>query len=148
MLKLYMLRRAGTITWLAATCITLVPAVGRAQTMPDCADAMIIETTKLQYLVLDTDGGRSPNIKELTDIRETALGPPPRSANQYATDKVFISETRYCEGRAVLEGGGDDIVYWTIHHFKEDGVDSFRSSTCSAKHDSWGDGCAQWRPAK
>ena len=139
-------RCAGAATGLVTLFLILLPAAAHAQTIPACDDKMIIEKIKLQYLVLDTDGTSSPNIKELTDIRQTALGPPPQSANQYATDKVFVAETRYCEGRAELEGGGDDIVYWTIHHFKEDGVDSFRPSTCSAKHDSWGDGCAQWRP--
>ena len=133
---------------LAAACMAMLSLPAYAEGMPKCDDPQILQKLKLQFRVLEGMSERPDEITQFTAVHETALGPPPRSANQYANDDVFIAETRYCESPILLKSGGNDSAFWTIHHFKEYGANSYRPDICSLKYDSWEDGCAQWRVSK
>ena len=128
-------------------CMIATAEAADTPAMPLCGDTAVLDRVGLVYRALESNTARV-KITRFGEIRETALGPPQRSASQYANDRVYIAKTRYCEASVMLDSGGSDTVYWTIHHFKSNGADEFRPDACSAKHDSWGDACAQWRPSK
>lgn len=103
---------------------------------PACSDRNILAKLRNQYRL----GG--PQLVEITGPRETLLGPPPRSANQYATATTFIAVSRYCEGNARFASGVSEPIFWRIDQVKDDAEISTRLDSCTARIDPFENGCA------
>lgn len=107
---------------------------------PGCSDKNMLDKVRGQYQTEEQATGEK--LVEISGIREVLLGPPPRSANQYATATTFIGISRYCEGTAKLASGLSESVYWRIDQAK-DGAETYtRIDHCSERHDAFQNGCA------
>jgi hypothetical protein len=131
---------------LLALLVASAPAL--AQSLPLCADKAMLGRLRMQYQLAEDSSANPKKLSGIADVRETSLGPPPASASQYATAETFVAETRYCEAEAALEGSESEALYWRIDHRKDHGESSYRLDHCSARHDVFHNGCADWRPGK
>jgi hypothetical protein len=107
---------------------------------PGCADKNVLDKVRGQYQIADQTTGEK--LAEIDGVREVLLGPPPRSANQYATATTFIAISRYCEGTAKLASGLSESVYWRIDQVKDGPETDTRIDHCSERHDAFQNGCA------
>ena len=133
------------LTALAGVSLVLSSGLAFPAEPPLCADAKILNTIRLQYEMAETSAPLK--LLEIADAREVLLGPPPASANQYATETTFVEMSRYCEGIARLESGAADPTFWRIDQVKDHAGDYSRVDHCSKRHDVFQDGCAWARPA-
>jgi len=115
-------------------------AAASAPAPPACSDKNTLGTIRGQYQMAEQAAGEK--LVDIGDIRETLLGPPPRSANQYATATTFIAISRYCQGNARLASGLSEPVYWRIDTVKDGADTSIRLDHCSKRHDAFENGCA------
>lgn len=135
-----------TVTAMAGVSLLLSPGLAFPAEPPLCGDAKILNTIRMQYEMAETSAPLK--LLEIADAREVLLGPPPASANQYATEATFVEMSRYCEGVARLESGMADPTFWRIDEIKDHAGDYSHVDHCSKRHDVFQDGCEGYRPGK
>jgi hypothetical protein len=139
-------RRAIVALLLLGSAVFALPA--RAdEPPPGCSDERWVKRIKTQYQDAETLR-ENRRIKELRDLRETHLGPAPKSFNQYASAKNYIANVRWCQATLALDNGETDTLFWYL----ADQVEGDRHSTlfdhCSTKHDTFKDKCVSYREFK
>jgi len=115
---------------------------------PLCDDKKMVAKIPMTYFTAENREAPPGTIVRLEAIKETLLGPPPASANQYATPTTFVEMSRYCEGSAVLDTGKIEPIYWRIDQAKDGTEEYIRFDHCSAWLDIFEDGCSLVRPEK
>lgn len=113
-----------------------------------CDDPDVLEKVAFQYEMSESTRDASLVLVGITEILDLSIGPPPEGANLYATQTTFIEASRYCEGLAEIGPEEPDPIYWRIDAVMEDGVESSRVDHCSVRHDTFEDGCLDYRPAE
>jgi hypothetical protein len=115
---------------------------------PLCDDEKMVAKIPMTYVSVENNEGQAGTIVRLEAIKETLLGPPPASVNQYATLTTFVEISRYCEASAVLDTGKIEPIYWRIDQAKDGTEEYIRLDHCSAWLDIFEDGCSLVRPEK
>jgi hypothetical protein len=131
---------------IAAIAVVALGDFALAADPPACADAKVLQQIRFQYEMAEQAARPPRQLSAIKDVREASLGPPPASANQYATAKTFIAISRYCEGRAEFDAGDAEPIYWRIDQAKDGPSEYTRIDHCSKRHDSFQDGCKWFRP--
>jgi hypothetical protein len=131
---------------IAMTVLVLFCDFSLAADPPACADVKVLQQIRFQYEMAEQAARPARKLAEIKDVREASLGPPPASANQYATAKTFIAISRYCEGRVEFDAGDPEPIYWRIDQAKDGPGEYTHIDHCSKRHDAFQDGCKWFRP--
>ena len=120
-------------------------AVAAGNDPPECSDATSLRTVKRQYQGLEEQKQRL-KIKELSDVKQIRLGPPPASVNQYATKTAYATSSRWCQATAALSNGKADTLYWRMDHLVDaKGGSSVNLDHCATDHDLLDSHCQKLR---
>jgi hypothetical protein len=120
---------------------------GSAPELPACTDEGYLATIGEQYTFAEAVRGIKRTISQVQEIEEIGFGVPPASADQYATDENVIAASRYCQATVVLDNGETDTLLWRLDDMRDGDDRSVHYDHCSARHDPFGDDCADYRPA-
>ena len=122
-------------------------AFAAANEPPECSDKTSLRDAKRQYQGLE-EQKQNLKIKELTDVKQIRLGPPPASVNQYATKTSHATASRWCQATAALSNGKNDTIYWRMDYLVEGNGSSINLVHCATNHDLLDSGCQTLRAGK
>ncbi|MDQ6621243.1 MAG: hypothetical protein M3Z31_16390 [Pseudomonadota bacterium] len=122
-------------------------AVAAANEPAECNDKTSLSSVKRQYQALE-EQQQKLTIKELSDVKQIRLGPPPASVNQYANNTTYATSSRWCQATAALSNGKTDTIYWRMDYLVERRGFSINLDHCATNHDLLDSNCQKLRAGK
>jgi hypothetical protein len=87
-------------------------------------------------------------LKDIAGVKETRLGAPPASVNQYATKTTYGVSSRSCQAIGALSNGKTDPLYWRTDYLVEGTGHSINYDQCSLKHSLLDSQCREHRAGR